>query len=71
MLELTGRVTRGVRFEYRKGPKSDFVDRTRPGVRSILLLALLPWVHDRTRRSLGATDPSDTNPRTSPRAPTG
>jgi hypothetical protein len=27
---LTGRVTRGVRFEYRKGPESNFIDRIRP-----------------------------------------
>jgi hypothetical protein len=30
MLELTGRVTPGVRFESSKGPESDFVDRMRP-----------------------------------------
>jgi hypothetical protein len=29
-VELTGRGTPGVRFEYRKGPESIFVDRTRP-----------------------------------------
>jgi hypothetical protein len=56
--ELTGRGTPDVRFEYRKGPESDFVDRmrpvacdwTHPGVRSILPFVLLPWVRDRTRR---------------------
>jgi hypothetical protein len=28
-VELTGRGTPGVRYEYRKGPESIFVDRTR------------------------------------------
>jgi hypothetical protein len=30
MLELTGRITLGVRFESSKDPESDFVDRTHP-----------------------------------------
>jgi hypothetical protein len=38
-VELIGRGTPGVRFEYRKGPESDFIDWTRPGVRSILPFA--------------------------------
>jgi hypothetical protein len=28
--ELTGRGTPGVRFKYKKGPESIFIDRTRP-----------------------------------------
>jgi hypothetical protein len=38
---LTGRITRGVRFEYRKGPESIFVDRMR--------LIVTDWTRHRVR----------------------
>jgi hypothetical protein len=58
-LELTGRVTPGVQLESSKGPESDFVDRTRHRVRSVLRLVLFSRcvtglsgsARDRTRRS--------------------
>jgi hypothetical protein len=69
--ELTECGKPGIRFEYRKGLESIFVDRTCPDVRSILPLVLLSWVHDRTRGSREATNASVTNPSTLPRAPIG
>jgi hypothetical protein len=56
-IELIGHGTPGIRFEYRKGPESIFVDRTRSimtdrtrhRVRSTPHVLLSLWAPDRTR----------------------
>jgi hypothetical protein len=69
-LVLIGRETPGVRLEYRKGPESIFVDRTRPIVtdrmhhciRSTPRVLLSLWAPDQTRWSHEWPDEPVANP---------